>query len=310
MTQPKSSIPLRQNQEPSLELLRAMSVAHARVRRLEGLRLTVSTVIAATGLVAAFADRVASVVTALGVLWALAYTAGLSGWTNTETRRAAALQEEFDVRLYGIPWNEALAGDRVNAHDVSRLAKRYRGDEGDLRDYYEIPDLPPPLDVLACQMQNLGWGARVRRRYGQAVIVVLVIWGLAGIGIGVAAELTLSDLLTRWYVPSLGALLLGIEAFRGQRDVVARRERALALVKSRVARLRIPSKSVPGTTATAADDDLVLLARQVQDVLLLTRQGAPRVPDWFFSNYRQDDRADFQATMTELVTAVKENRAG
>jgi hypothetical protein len=30
---------------------------------------------------------------------------------------------------------------------------------------YEVTALPRPLDVLACQIQSLGWGARVRQRY-------------------------------------------------------------------------------------------------------------------------------------------------
>ncbi|MEK8107928.1 S-4TM family putative pore-forming effector [Micromonospora sp. M12] len=98
-----------------------------------------------------------------------------------QLRRAAVLQEMFDVRLFRLPWNAVAAGDPVGLPEVSRLDRAFRGDEQYLRDYYEVPDLPRPYDVLACQQQNLGWGARVRRRYAYTVLAGVALWATVGL---------------------------------------------------------------------------------------------------------------------------------
>jgi hypothetical protein len=110
---------------------------------------------------------------------------------------------------------------------------------------------------------------------------------------GTVADLTIGELLLRWYVPSLGLLLVGVDVFRSQRDVATERERVFRFVRETVTE----TARRPQTPAT--DEELLRLARQVQDVLFLTRQRAPRVPDWFFLRFRSTDRADFQAVMAE-----------
>jgi len=49
--------------------------------------------------------------------------------SREETRRAATLQEMFDVGIFGLPWNSMAAGHPIEHHEVSRLARRYRGPE-------------------------------------------------------------------------------------------------------------------------------------------------------------------------------------
>ncbi|MEK8107927.1 S-4TM family putative pore-forming effector [Micromonospora sp. M12] len=81
------------------------------------------------------------------------------------------------------------------------------------------------------------------------------------------ADLTVSALLTQWFVPSLGVLLLGLEIYRVS-GVAAERDRALALLQQRI-------------TAAARDHDeagLLTLARQAQDLIFHSRQGRPAYP--------------------------------
>jgi SMODS-associating 4TM effector domain len=115
--------------------------------------------------------------------------------SREETRRAATLQEMFDVGIFGLPSNSMAAGHRIEHHEVSRLARRYRGPESRLVDYYDIPELPRPYDVLACQHQNLAWGSRVRSRYGNLLTVALVAWSSLGLVVAAAAGPTVSQLI-------------------------------------------------------------------------------------------------------------------
>nr|WP_281374347.1 S-4TM family putative pore-forming effector [Micromonospora jinlongensis] len=289
----------RQNRPEMMALLHAMSVCHSRAQRLDNLRMALSIAISVVGAVVAFTGVSSSGVTAVGALWAVVNAIGLGSWSTGQLRRAATLQEMFDVRLFELPWNAVAAGEPLGAEEVSRLDRAYRGDEQYLRDYYEVPPLSRPYDVLACQQQNLGWGARVRRRYAYAVLAGVALWATVGIVFAVTADLTVTQLLTQWFVPSLGALLLGLEIYRGQRGVAVERDRALALLQQRVA-AAVRHDADPVTGA-----ELLTLARQTQDLIFHSRQGQARVPDWFFRRFHTADRTDFQAAMTDLANLLQ-----
>ncbi|MGW7408893.1 S-4TM family putative pore-forming effector [Streptomyces sp. NPDC054833] len=288
----ESSILTEQNTDEAMRRLRAMSVSHAQAVRLANVRMGISVLLAAAGLVSTVRPSWAVPVTVLGGVWAVAYSVGLTSWEDGAARRAALLQELFDVRLYGLPWNDVLVGDPPGAQQVSGLSRRFRGDEHELRDYYEVPDLPRPYDVLACQQQNLGWGARVRRRYARVLLAFVLTWLAAGLAVGVAAGLSVLDLALQWYVPSLAAVMMGLDTCRTQWSVAAERERVLALLDRAVAE-------------RGESDRLLGLARQVQDVIFQSRQHNTRVPNWYFRRFRSADRADFQAAMAELQNVVR-----
>ncbi|MFJ9250347.1 S-4TM family putative pore-forming effector [Streptomyces sp. NPDC101776] len=291
-----TSIFTRQNDPELLRILKAASVAHRRAKRLTSSHMTLSVLLAGLGVAGVFVSALQTPVTLLGLVWALAYTAGARVWGAQEMRRAALFQEMFDVRLLCIDWNTVLAGgEEPAAQEVSRAAGRYTGAESRLEDYfYEVTRLPRPLDVLACQMQNLGWGARIRRRYAAAVSGGLVLWSVAGIGLGLARAMTVTEMLLHWFVPSLGLLLLGVDTAASQRETARVREHAQAvLLQALRAHIRrgSPAGDTPG---------LLLLARQIQDTLLLTRLRQARVPDWFFKRFQTSDRTDFVRAMREL----------
>ncbi|MFI2376819.1 S-4TM family putative pore-forming effector [Streptomyces sp. NPDC018964] len=286
-----SRILSEQNAEAARHRLRAMLVSHRRAQRLANARMGVSVLLAVAGLVTVFLPGLTVAVTVLGGLWAVAHSVGLTSWESNEAKRAALLQESFDVRLFRLEWNTVMAGSPPAPQLISSLSRRFRGDEAELRDYYEIVELPHPYDVLACQQQNLGWGARVRRRYAQAVLTAVLVWLCLGFVIGLSARMSVLDLLLLWYVPSLGAVMMSVEVCRAQRQVVADRERVLELLEARVAEGGDPA-------------DLPAFARQVQDVIFQSRLRHTRVPGWFFRRFKSSDRADFQAALHDLREVV------
>jgi SMODS-associating 4TM effector domain len=294
------SIRQRQNDTDMVTLLRAASVSHLRTRRLDTLRTTLSTLLAASGLAAALTTTEAAILTTiLGGAWALAYSAGLASWSDRELGRSALLQEMFDTRLFGMHWNTVAAGEQLEANEVSRLNQRYRGQDNVLHDYYEVPELPRPYDVLACQLQNLGWGARIRRRYARAVAAAGGIWVGAGLVMGGIVDLSLAQLMLRWYIPSLGALLLCLDIYRGQCQIATERHRILSIIRTRV------SIITQQPLSDESREELLTLARQVQDRIFHMRRNQPRVPKWFFNRYIAADRTDFQADMIELAATLK-----
>src|SRR4051794_23335842 len=47
-------------------------------------------------------------------------------------REGVVLQEQYDVNLFGLPWNLGLAGPPIKQVDVEDLAERFSGDASEL----------------------------------------------------------------------------------------------------------------------------------------------------------------------------------
>ncbi|WP_353963550.1 S-4TM family putative pore-forming effector [Streptomyces sp. NBC_00078] len=84
--------------------------------------------------------------------------------------------------------------------------------------------------MLFCLEQNLAWGSRIRLRFAQLMLGVLVLWSAAGVLLTLATGGTMSRLVTGWFVPSLGLPLLCLEMYRTQMTSIQERLRVLGLV--------------------------------------------------------------------------------
>jgi len=263
------------------------------------------------GAVITFSALSSIVVTVIGAVWAATYAVGLASWADGELRRAALLQEMFEVKYFDLPWNSALVGEPVRVEDVNRLSKNYKSKRQPASDWYGKPDsaeFPYPHDALWKQEENLSWGGRIRHRYANTILGVVTVWTVGGGALGAAVGLTIGQIILRWFVPSLGGLLLGLDSFRQQRGVVSERERVCRLAQN-IHSLSDPRfyKASNGRVADAATvTQLTVLARQLQDILFLTRCRAPRVPSrLFYLRYYQEDRKDYEAAKEERAELIR-----
>lgn len=281
-----------QNDDGALILLRAIAVAHQRGQRAQEVSLTVSILVAGLGLLSRPVAGAASSAVVVGTAWAVLYATLVVPWSNRYLRVSATLQEMFDVALFNLPWNQVAVGDPLSEDDVSRLSRRFRRNADRLRDYYLVADVRAPYDVLFCMEQNLAWGPRVRRRFANAVVALAVVWSAAGIALAIGAGSTVGMLVTHWFVPSLGMLLLCLDIFRAQVSISRERTRVVELLRATI--------DNPAAPALANDQTFTLFARQVQDVLFQLRRRQPRVPTWFFWRFHDNDLTDFRFKMRAL----------
>ncbi|WBB94467.1 S-4TM family putative pore-forming effector [Verrucosispora sp. WMMC514] len=282
----------RQDSVAALRLLKAIAVAHLYNQRAQALSIGVSIALAVGGLLTGPGSRYGAAVALIGAIWAAVYKGVMAPWSERYLRIAATLQEMFDADLLGLPWNRVAIGDRIGHDEVSRLSRRFRGDEDRLGGYYLVASAAAPYDLLFCLEQNLAWGSRVRFRFAQMMLGVLVLWSATGVLLTLAAGATVSRLVVGWFVPSLGLLLLCLDMYRTQMASIRERLRVLGLVR---AVIDDPSSPVIATPAA-----LTFFARQVQDTLYHMRQLQPRLPVWYFQRYHDQDKSDFQIRMQEL----------
>ncbi|HEX5407984.1 MAG TPA: S-4TM family putative pore-forming effector [Pseudonocardiaceae bacterium] len=282
----------RQDSVTALRLLKAVAVTHSYNQWAQALSVGVSMALAVAGLLTGLGWQYGATVALGGALWAAVYKVGMAPWAQRYLRMAATLQEMFDADLLDLPWNYIAVGDRIGEEEVSRLSRRFRGDEGRLRGYYLVATAAEPYDVLFCLEQNLAWGSRIRLRFAQMVLGVLVLWSAVGVVLTLATDETVGWLVTGWFVPSLGLLLLCLDMHRTQMASTRERLRVLKLVRAVI--------DDPASPTIVTLGALSLFARQVQDVLYHMRQIQPRLPTWYFRRYHDADRSDFQVKMKVL----------
>jgi hypothetical protein len=279
-----------QESSGSINLLRAISVAHGHTQFAQMASFVVSLLVA--GLSVASGLVPAAVLGLAGTVWAAAYALLITPWRNRYLRTSATLQDMFDADLFGLPWNGVLVGDRISDDEVSRLSRRYHRDVARLHGYYLVADVPEPYDVLFCIEQNLAWGTRVRRRFANALVALALLWSGTGVITAFANSETVSRLISTWFAPALGLLLWCLDSYRTQMSGAQERTRVLGLVRAVAAD--------PSSPVLSSADAFAAFARQVQDVLFQTRLRQPRVPQWFFRLYHDSDATDFRYKMESL----------
>jgi SMODS-associating 4TM effector domain len=284
-----------QNSEPVLRRQRAVAVAHNMVSRIQTVSLVVSAVVAGLSALARSDVAWSAPIALTGAFWAALYAIALAPLAGYYQRLSAALQETLEVNLFRLPWNEVAAGEPVPEDEIGRLARRYRGSDERLWDYFLVADVPEPYDVLFCFEQNLAWGARLRRRYAIGVGLVTAAWCVAGVVVGVVADLTVAELLGIWFVPALGLVFVSLDIVRTQLSASRERARVLRLLHAHEG----PDRQLE------PDADWITFARRIQDAIFQVRRQQPRLPVWFFRRSHDSDKRDFEIRMRGLEERLR-----
>jgi hypothetical protein len=293
---PDRPIHERQLDEEMLRLQRAAAASHQRGQLIEAIRVNAAVTLAVAGIVVTLLGHGRSVVSIMGAAWFVVSAFFLRRAAATTARQGALLQEMFDTSLFHLPWRSTVAGDLVPEPDVAQLARKLRpGCAKDQRiraGWYDPTDgVQSPYDVLIAQEQNLGWDARLRRRYAALVVTAAVIWSGLGLVAGMLiANATIVGTLLSFFIPSLAIYQIALEIWTGQQRVSAERQR---LTQEVTAELR---KAQPGAITDAEWHRVREVARNIQDGIMRTRLDVSRVPEWFYRHYRSRDELDFADT--------------
>ncbi len=293
---PERAIHERQFDEDMLRLQRAAAASHRQGQTIEALRLSVAVALAIGGVIVTLTGNGRPAWSIIGALWFGISAFLLRNAAEKTARQGALLQEMFDTTLFHLPWRSTVAGDPVPEPDVAHLARKLprRGakEERIVAGWYDpTGDIHHPYDVLVAQEQNLGWDARLRRRYGYCVLAVAISWSLIGLTAGmVITNATVTDTLLSFFVPSLAGYQIALEVWAGQQRVATERERLAKIVNAELRQAR------RGPLSDADWCRLRELTRNIQDGVLSTRCNVSRVPEWFYKLYRDNDERDFADT--------------
>lgn len=270
-----------QKAESGYALLGARQVVMRRIAKGQALREWTDIGIAAAAVLVASLKIVTVWPAVFAGVWILIRTGVVRPFLSSLTVTSARLQEEYDCDVFALPWNQALAGRRVDSDDVHALASRLSAAERErIRSVPWYPAGPGgPAGVAASQRAAGVWDLRLRRI---EVVVVSVVLGLilaAGLAVGLILGLTLAE-----YVLTIAVPLLPLAS----RTL----ERLLSGIEARTRRLRIVSES--DSLLKLDDPPTVVQLRMLQDALFTSRASTPPVMQFLYRVTRDRYQGDSQ----------------
>ncbi|MFF5755226.1 S-4TM family putative pore-forming effector [Streptomyces longwoodensis] len=282
----------RQNTEKAIALIKAFSAAYAHIKRYEAARYFGSILISMASIFMAAIGETSPVLVAIGVAWALVSSIALAQLARRWATEGATIQEHFDTHLYDLEWKSGRS--KVEPERVHTLSLRFRGSEDRLKDWYpDVSGLSTPFAILICQRSNVAWDIQLRRRWKAAVEFFLVAWCCAGFMIGIAQDLSVLEMILRWFAPSSGLILLGWETMRTQQSIITDRSELCSRISTE---LEWTSPSI----GKAATSRLLSKCREIQDGIYVTRAQTAAVPKFFYDHFRANDQEAMQTAAEEI----------
>ncbi|MCW5595256.1 MAG: hypothetical protein KIT42_05220 [Rhodocyclaceae bacterium] len=214
-------------------------------------------------------------------------------------KKGAKLQEEFDVRVLGMQWKGLVAGAKVDHEDVHAASARplRKKRESQLTPWYEpcVGEVPLPFGRLICQRTNISYDARLRKRYGNFLLLGSIALCVVLLYAALAFHLNFSALVLTVGVPLTPVLGWALREQRRQADAAI----TLANLKSEFEKLW--ERALVGAKAKELEQG----SRELQDALYRHRAASPLVFDWVYDCLRSANEDEAHHAAQRLVAQAK-----
>jgi hypothetical protein len=287
---PDDSIFELQNSDHCIRMLKAQRRLYSDAKHIHNLRISV---IIVAGILSAFAAALFP-----NGRMAIGITASVAGFIvsalgavreKRKIKEAASIQELFDTTVFNLAWNGILVA-RPTASIINEAARRYRRD--DVRNWYaNTGSVQRPLDILICQRTNLSWGISIHRAWAASVAgfsaALLLLSTILALSLDSPSFLTA---FVGFYAPIIPSLKELLDIHRSNTDGIGSKQEA----DSRA--LEMWRRAIESGNAPREEE-----CRQLQDRILLSRQSATFVPDWFYRSRKKLNEATMHMDAQDYV---------
>lgn len=295
-----NNIPSEQKRDDRLDLLRAQRTYYGRAKHLQSVFLILALVLPWVG---AFWGAVHPEIRpqlALAGIVLLLLEIGLAtrlqrDWVKT----AARIQEQFDIEIFQLPWNQFVVGSRVDPEVIRSVTRKPTTVEQrkDLEGWYEhcVGSVPLPLGRLVCQRTNITYDMRVRKTFAWGLLITAILMIMFLFYHGLHEGLYISDLLLTVLVPFMPFAAFVLREHRKQSDTVE----SLTTLKSEVDKLWAKALKMPDSAELGQD------SRNLQDAIYRNRTSNPLVYDWVYWLMRKLNEDSARHAAETFVAEVK-----
>lgn len=296
---PVNEIPVRQNTERSIELLRARKQVYAAAERFQIAQLLMVVALPIVAAVFGLAmPEYRAHVALLALIATLTDLLFLDRLQRTKLKLAAKLSELFDHEVLELPWNEFVVGRRPDPETVVGEARRWQGGDDRLRDWYaprEIGHAPLRLARIICQRENLWYDSNLRRRTGAALVWAACAVGVVLLAAGIVGGLSFADFVLTILVPGAPLVIWALrESFRQQ-------DAAEALEQIKMAAEQLWSTALQGSLPGA---ELDARSREFQDAIYARRSSNPLPVPFVYSLVRTGMEVEMREGAAERLEQI------
>lgn len=288
----KNNITREQNSDSVLRFLKARTVVYRRANFLVGLQVLLTAVVPAVMAVAGVWLMDWKGVFALaGLSIALVDMLIIDRRLGKLSADAAKLAEEFDCRLFSLPWSEILVGHRLSPEMVHGYLVKFRqSKEPAILNWYPeaVSTIPHHMGVLLCQRTNLWYDSELRSHYAAlikwaGVVVFILCFVLAW-----RMNYTLQTTVLSIFAPMFPFFAWSIRTFWRQTDVSAAQARNLGSAET------LWKQAVRGALSEAK---LWPEVRDLQNAIYARRSASPLILPFLYTILRpgMEDRMSVAA---------------
>ncbi len=214
--------------------------------------------------------------------------------------QGASVQEAFDTKVLDIEWNEIKAGKRPEPELIHEQARIFGSDTRNLKkleNWYpvEVQQLPIHWGRIVCQRANVWWDSTLRRRYANAILIILTLLAIALVWFAFSKDLGMTDFVMKVVIPMAALYKLGVNQFVEHRDAADR------LDKLRDHADELWFDALNGASIEA----LKMKSRHLQDEIFDGRKKNPPVFDFIFWMFRDDHEAQMNKGAMALIQEAK-----
>ncbi len=183
-------------------------------------------------------------------------------------------------------YRAALAADREKHFEV----------------WYEpcVRRLPLHLARLVCQRTNISYDARLRRKYGDALLIVTLIFGVGLLFTGLSTNPKFSDLVMTLLVPFMPVLTWALK------ERLQHSNTALSPTSLGAEWEKIWACALDGASEADVKND----SRDLQDAIYQHREGSPLIFDWVYYCLRAANEDQARHAAEDMVEMAKKALEG
>jgi hypothetical protein len=290
-----TEIMTNQNSDSSLRLLAAQRSMYSKAKRYLATRLTGMFVIAtAAPIIGGFWPGLAVTCGAVSGLWLFVGRTYLASRQTRLIDQAAAVQEAFDVAIFGMPpvrgrENMPSLEDITKLYDKAETRRQARLEK--LRDWYPSTSALPATAVAICQRANVSYSDSLLRTTLRVWRICILAWAVIAVALCFWLDVTLEAALLIVLLPILPAFLDWLEFSRAY-DTAAHVRRTTA------------NEIEEAVSSGQSIDPSHLLIWQERIYEL--RRSTPLVPDVIYWASRKANERAMKSTATQLASKIIE----